>query len=534
MEPPRPQNADTYTEAERAVLKKHVTDIDANIYCIKNLPEEVVAVIFAYVSRSPLSFRRNLLKLLQEGDLLVSDVVDLYGEEYAGQKQAREKAQQFHDKWVVGYGHSSVAEHADLKFALEDVSILATKAIEDNRLGRYTEKSTRYVKFDKQHYHKPAKLMADPELGRLYVETCDFLFDVYDDLHPRMCAFIRQASPKPAEMKERPYEASVSAKACDLVRYILPASTYTMVGCSMNARAAEHALSKLLSSPLEEVQHIGEKMLVEGKKICPTLLKHAASNMYYQETPEDMRAITEKLLDHPEPFPVKPVVLVGYDEDAEHKLIAAMLYEQSELPYEQVLQQARSLTEEEMRSVVRAYIAKRGKFDWPGRALEHIRFTTDILMDYGAFRDVQRHRMNTQTYQRLTTKHGYDIPEEIVDAGFEKEFRAAMEKAAHAFERIAAKYPSEAQYVVPLAYRKRTLFTWNLRNLEHFIRLRSGPQGHTSYRRIAQQLYDEIAAQSPLLASLLTVDKDEYYLGRLKSELATESKLEALKAKRRM
>jgi len=526
-----PQNKDTYSEEERAVLKKHVTAVDNNIYCVKNLPEEVVAVLFAYVSRSPLSFRRNLIKLMQEGDILVSDVMDLYGEDLEGYRKAKEKAQKFHDKWVVGYGHASVAEHADLKFAIEDLSIIATKVLEDNRLGRYTEKSTRYVKFDEKHYHKPEKLLADPELGKLYTEMCDALFDAYEELYPKMVAFIKNVQPKPPEMKERPYEASVSAKACDIVRYILPASTYTMVGCSMNARVAEHAITKMLSHPLDEVRKIGEAMLCEGRKICPTLLKHAGYNEYYAETPKEIAALREELLPAEEPVNVDPVTLVYEEEDADNKLVAAILYEESEQPLTQVLTKVRAFNDEQRRRVVEAYVRKKGKFDWPQRALEHIRFTTDILVDYGAFRDIQRHRMNTQTNQRLTTRHGYDIPEEIRDAGFEAEFKEVMEQARKAFEVIAKKFPWEAQYVVPLAYRKRTLFTWNLRNLEHFIRLRSTPHGHTAYRRIAQQLYDVIAAKSPLLASLLTVDKNEYYLGRLKSELKTEEKLEALKKK---
>jgi len=528
---PRPQNADTYTPEERAILKKHVTDIDSNIYCVKNLPQEVVAVVFAYVSRSPLSFRRNLVKLLKGGDVVVTDIIDVYGEDDAQLRQAKEKAQAFHDKWVVGYGHSSVAEHADIKFAMEDVSIIATKIIEDNRLGRYTEKSTRYVKFDKQHYHKPEALMRDPELAKVYEEACDALFDCYEELYPKMCEFIRKEMPKPADMKERPYEASVHAKACDTIRYILPASTYTMLGCSMNARVAEHAITKLLSHPVEEMRAIGEKMLGEGRKICPTLLKHAARNEHLAETPADVRKLAQELLPADREATARPVVIVHIDEDAERRLVAGILYEQSELSYEQVYGRVKGFTDAQLQEVVDAYVAKKGRFDWPGRALEHVRITSDILMDYGAYRDIQRHRMNTQTTQLHTTTHGYDIPEEIVHAGFKERFEEAMRVAADAFERITAKYPWHAQYVVPLAYRKRTLFTWNLRNIEHFIRLRSTPQGHTSYRRIAQQLYDAVEEKSPLLARLLTVDKDEYYLGRLKSELKTEEKLEAIKEK---
>ncbi len=524
----KPQNQDEYTADERVILAKHVTQLDRNVYCVKNLPEEVVAVLFAYVSRSPLSFRRNLLKLIGEGEIYVKNVTDVYGEDDAGYAAAKEKAMKFHDKWVVGYGHGSVAEHADIKFAIEDVSILFTKALEDNRLGRYTEKSTRYVEFDKQHYHKPRALLDDPELGKLYVETCDALFDLYEALLPKVRDYVRSRWPRPAEMPERPYEASVSAKAFDVVRYVLPASTYTMLGCSMNARAAEHAITKLLSHPLEEARAVGEQMLAEGRKICPTLLKHAGRSEYHAETRAAMDALAKEMIGRAPKKTGKPVTIVHFDPEAEEKLVAAMLYEQTELPYEELLLRVKGLGQEERKAVIQSYVAKKGKFDWPQRALESVTFTVDILMDYGAFRDLQRHRMNTQLNQRVTVAHGYEVPQEIAGAGLGPEFAAGMERARKAYETIAAKFPIEAQYVVPLAYRKRTLFVLNLRNLEHIVRLRSTPQGHISYRRIAQQLYDEVAARSPLLASLLTVDKTEHYLGRLDAELAAEKRRAAL------
>ncbi len=157
-------------------------------------------------------------------------------------------------------------------------------------------------------------------------------------------------------------------------------------------------------------------------------------------------------------------------------------------------------------SIFDEFLKKMGAHDIPMRELEHVYYTFDILIDYGAFRDIQRHRICTQTNQELTTKNGYDIPEEIEKIGYGKKFRGAMDSAEQAFETIRKVFPKEAQYVVPLAFRKRTLFTWNLRELYHFIKLRSGKEGHISYRKIAWDVYKELKKVHPLLAKYIKVD----------------------------
>ncbi len=482
------------------LIERHVTNTDKSIYVIHNLPPEVVAVLFAYVSRSPNSFRDNLLTLIKQKDIEINGVG-----EAVDYSQAKEKARSFHERWVVGYGHSSVAEHAIASVAIEDVSIIASKIIEDNRLASYTEKSTRYQIFDKSRYIRPRKIM-ESKHADLYIRTMDLLFDTYSEFIEVLLKHMRELYPRLEGQPEKVYENIIKARACDVARYVLPAGTLTNLAMTGNARVMEHAITKLMSDQLEEAQEIGRQVKEEVKKIIPTLVKYADRNSYMAETcaliEEDCKGMD--LADNG-----KSVQLVDYDRDAYDKLAASITYRCCKGPYQEALRHVKSLSLTEKEKIIDDYLKRMGRHDYPMRELEHIYYTFDILVDYGAYRDIQRHRMCTQTTQDLTTKHGYSIPPELKDLELEEKYIDCMEKAAAAFKAIWADLPKEAQYVLPLAYRKRTLFTWNLRELFHFIKLRSGREGHISYRKIAWEIFDEIEIVHPLLAKYLKVDKSQ-------------------------
>lgn len=487
---------ENYSPEERTLLSNYVTDLDKNIYVLFNLPPEVIAVLFAYVSRSPNSFRKNLLKLIKQKDLeLVENSV---GIDFT---HANEKAKKFHEKWVVGYGHGSVAEHAFASVAIEDVSILATKVIEDNRLASYTEKSTRYQIFDKTRYYKPKKIM-DSEFRELYTTTMDFLFDEYNDIVLKLIDFVKEIYPQEKVQSDRFYESISKARACDIARYILPAGTLTNLGMTANARAYEHAITKMLSNSLEEVQIIGSEIKQEIKKIIPTLVKYADKNEYMSETETNLSGVG----------PVDPdsksyTRLVEYDTDAVDKFLASILYRFGDCSYSSAKKHATELSPSGKKEVIDRYLKKMGRHDYPLRELEHIYYTFDVLVDYGAFRDIQRHRMATQTNPDFTVTNGYSVPPELIQAGLEERYKQCMSRSKDAYEKIAKKFPKEAQYVIPLAYRKRVLFTWNLRTLYHFIKLRSSREGHISYRKVAWDCYDEVLRVHPEFKNYLKVDK---------------------------
>jgi thymidylate synthase ThyX len=495
-----------FSAAEQAILAPYVTNFDRPVFALQHLPEEVVAVLFAYYSRSQESLRRNLLNLISAGDLdLVVQSATLVCSQDAF-AHAQEKARQFHEKWVVGYGHASVAEHAVVHLAIEDVSILASKVIEDMRLASYTEKSTRYVEFSADRYYALPELHGS-DAAALYHDTVRFLFSTYTALLPRVIEAIKGDWPRPARQTERGYLTACRAKALDVLRYLLPAGTLTNLGMTINGRALEHLLAKMLSHSLLEVQRLGAMLKEEALHVLPTLLKYAESNAYLAETEAAMCAMVEKLLGQASVEATPAVNLVH--------LVAAMLFGYTQLTWAQVLRQVRTLSAEQRVHVIDEYLRRRGPHDAPLRALEHLTYTFEMLVDYGAYRDIQRHRMATQTRQLPSPPHGYSMPEELARYGLQGTFEACMAQAAEAYQHLAVAHPHLASYVLPLAYRCRALITWNLREMYHFVHLRSAKQGHPSYRRIAQDVYHAVAQRQPLLARYMRVDLQDYGLGRL-------------------
>ncbi len=505
---------EVFTAEEVAILRPYVTNVDRPIFALKNLPEEVVAVLFAYYSRSRESLRRNLLNLIQEKDLALEERLHWAAKDQDELVLARQKAKEFHEKWVVGYGHASVAEHAVAHLAIEDVSIVASKIIEDTRLASYTEKSTRYVVFDRTKFYRVPRLMPSPHAS-LYEETCSFLLETYTRLTETVIQAIKRETPRGEKQTERGYETACRAKGCDILRYVLPAATLTNIGMTANGRVLEHMITKLLSHPLEESREIGATLKAEVEKIIPTLLKYAERNVYMEETHRAMEAVATVQLAGSLPEEAPDVSLVQSPEDAEDQLVAAILYGYTMHPWRQVQERVGKFSREQKERVIDEYLRRRGKHDQPLRALEHLTYTFDVLVDFGAFRDIQRHRMCTQTPQELGPTHGYSTPPEIGRYGLLATYDECMARAREAYDTIGREFPREAQYVLPLAYRKRVLFTWNLREIHHFVQLRSAKQGHSSYRHIAQQVFKEIECVHPLLARYIRVDLEDYALARL-------------------
>jgi thymidylate synthase ThyX len=508
--------SEEFTPEERAALAPYVTNLDSPIFALRNLPEEVVAVLFAYYSRSRDSLRRNLLKLLSEGDLdLASSGVitqEIPSEDYL--QTARDKARTFHEKWVVGYGHASVAEHGCVHLALEGVSIIASKLIEDTRLASYTEKSTRYVAFDTGHTYTPPSVQQDPELSVLYADTIKSLLESYTDWTEDFVAKIKAITPKTEKQTDRSYDNACRATAYDNLRYLLPTAVHTNIGLTINARALETLISKLLSQPLPEGQLLGKRIKEEAAHIVPTLLKYADHSTYRADTPVAISALISELADAEVVPEVSSVRVTWHDTDADNRLIASILYDRSSLSLEALQAKAADLSIEAKERVVDEYLFRRGKHDAPGRALERIFCTSEIVMDYGAYRDVQRHRMATQSLQPLGTALGYEIPPMIEQFGYKDRYDLLMASAAAAFAAIQSADSDAAQYVLPLATRVRALFTWNLRSITHFIELRSARQGHPSYRRTAQQLFREIERVYPLVGRYIRPNMKNYSLTR--------------------
>jgi thymidylate synthase ThyX len=453
----------------------------------KELSPEVIAVAFAKTSRSPESFREIAAGLTDE------------------------KSAEFHDRWVVGYGHASVAEHAVLHLALENVSRLAIESIESNRLASYTEKSTRYQVFDRDAYYTPSRIAAS-QYADVYRDTIHLLFDTYFASIEPVRAVILKKYPRHEGESEKKYEGRIRSKWIDNCRYLLPAATLANVGMTANARVLEHAISKMMSHPLEEVREIGVEMKRVAQGEVPTLVKYANHSEYLAKQmrnpagtlrsaecgiPQGRFAVQD------EDTAREAVQLAAYDQDAEVKVVAACLYRTGGIDYEQAQAQAKAMTIEQRGEMIEAALADRGEFDVPLRELEHTTLTLDCVMDQGAYFDVKRHRIMTQTPQPLTANLGYAVPQAITEAGFAAEYDRAMEAAARAYGEIAKDFLPEAAYVVPNAYNRRVLLTLNLRELFHFAHLRGAPNGHFAYRRIALKAYEIAKEVYPAFAPFM-------------------------------
>jgi len=501
-------------EASSARIAPYVSSLTADVFALSGLPEEVIAVLFAYYSRSRDDLRTNLARLLADQEL------DVAGAPRRAFGLASEKARAFHEKWVVGYGHASVAEHAVVHLAVENVSIVASKAIEDLRIGSFTEKSTRYVIFDQSSFVDLPEL-PDP-LRACYRKSCARLFATYLDLIPKVMDALRARTPKAEGAPEGAYAAAIRSTACDLLRGLLPAGTRTNVGLTANARAMELLLSKLLSSPLSEVRRVGEEMRTAALTVAPTLVKYAAANEYRRTLPDAVaealrRVYTPPAEDASSTMVVsQPVRLVRHDKDALERVALALVYESSQAGLHAfgVNDALRYATPTDLLAIVGAACERRGPYDAPPRGFESSTMTFELMLDYGAWRDLQRHRMLTPATQRLTGRLGFDTPHELGDLGFAEPYVNALLEAREVWEAVEKDHPLEAQYAVPLGFRLRALWTLNLRELFHVIELRSARQGHPSYRRMAQGLYRTAVSVHPWLKDLIRVDLNDYPLTR--------------------
>ncbi len=529
--------------AERARLAAYVTDLDAPVFGLRNLPETVMGALFARYSRSEKGLRQLLLEeFLQNPEA----GPDTWAREPASHAAAAQvdaaRAEAFYDRVLIGYGDDSVAELGGAHIACEAISNVAAKVIEDSRIGLSPlEKSTRYVRFDQQvagqyQYLREPAIMASRHAQR-YVAAMDGLFSTYATLLPASLAYVRARSPRDAVTSERAYRSATRAKALDLLRGLLPMATCTNVGLFGNGRAFEHLLNRLYASDLEELRVLAGTMQRALDALIPAFVKRPctergrASQQYQRQTRAAVTALVAGL-DLPAP-PAAPVqvgaTLVAYDADAELRVLAAILYPETSLPLSELWATVHTLDAATRAAIVRAYVGQREvRFHRPGRAFEEARYTFDLVADLGAYRDLQRHRMLTQARQRYTTALGFLVPAEIDDAGLGAPYRQALEQAAEAATAIAAELPDAAGYAVPFAALTRWRVTLNLREAYHLCELRSSPQGHPGYRSIAQAMARAIQAVHPLLAEgMRFVDQASYDLERLAAEQRLDQKIAA-------
>lgn len=535
--------AEEFSEEERETLKQHFSNADRPVFAIITPKQVDRGALMSRYSRSDKGMRRIFLDEFLKNP---------------------NRGEEFYNRVLLEYGDDSVAELGEAQIAIEGISNIATQKIEDRRIGlSYLEKSSRYVVFDQKvngkykYYREPA--IMNSEFADKYIEVCELDFDTYHKHLEHMIKCVQEKeqldsmtfrdsesgsevpfgnlkNQKDIDSAKRIYNATTRAKALDILRSLLPASTITNVGITGNGRAFEYVLSFLYGSPLEEERNIAKILHDELNNVIPAFVRRAndkygkALQEYFSKTQDAIKSLVHKYLSNiPLQTKEEPVSLIEYEdnESAEIKIVAAILYEQAEgHSLAQINKVARSMSGEERKKVIDAYTMHRtNRRHRPGRAFEVVDYTFDLLTNFGMFRDFHRHRVLTLERQLLTTKHGYDTPLEVVDLGIRKDFDDCMYKTREVYEQIARKFPHQAQYVVNFAYRYPYFMKMNLREACHLIELRTVPQGHPDYRKVAQKMYYAIERVHLNLAKgIRFVDLKDYALERFDAEKKTEMK----------
>jgi thymidylate synthase ThyX len=526
---------EAFTDEERARLQPHFTNLDGPVFALTNLPEVVKGALFARYSRTQKSLRRLFLDEFAE-PLEAGAVPGLEGVKV-------EKAEQLFDRVFFEFGDDSVAQLGGVHLACEQASQLLAKAIEWGRLAAYLEQSTRYMRYDDRPGDR-WRLTVPPEIaggpaGEAYEDFATRTFETYGRLFQPLYDLFTERFPKDPNDSDFLYRSTITAKTCDTLRVLLPAGTRSNLGVFATGQSYEQMLIRMRAHPLAEVREYADLMLVELRKVIPAFLKRVdledrgvAWSRYLAATREGTREVTDKFAEGIESGHRETVTLTDYDPLGEEKVVAAAMYASSPLPDDRLQSLAHTMSPDEREAVLRAYLGERGnRRHRPGRAFERIAYRFDVLCDYGAFRDLQRHRLLTLEWQALSPALGFDTPEVIEDAGMTHEWNRVMEDSALTWATVAEHAgPDVAQYAVAMAYRIRFVMQMNAREAMHLIELRSSPQGHPTYRRVAQQMHDLIektAGHRAIAGAMTYLDTSDVDLERLEAERRAEAKRRA-------
>jgi len=515
-----------FTDAERERLAPHFTNLDRPVFGLVNLPETVKGALFARYSRYAGTLRRLFLEEFADS---VPETPQIEGAE-------GERAAALYERIFIGYGDDSVAQLGGAHLACEWTSNLLTKILQRPRLAAYLEQSTRYIAYDDivegygYRYHR------DPRFGPAYERAMDDLFETYARLLEGVTEWAAERYPAGAGESPAAHRRAVRAKALDLVRGLLPASSLSHVGIYASGQTYEQLVLHLLAHPLAEARAYGAMMLEELQRIIPSFVARVPREdrggrwvEYLRARGEAAAAAAARLgLGEGGDAEAAPSVRLLRAHGTEEELVAALVYEASAASEDAALRAVEALPAGERAALLRELVgARENRRHRPGRGFETLRYRFEIVSDYGAFRDLQRHRLLTCQWQRLSPDLGADVPHEVAAAGFGDEYARALEVSRAEHERLrAGGLVEEAPYALCLAYRIRYVLELDAREALHLIELRSGREGHPSYRAVAHEMRRQIAAVHPNVAAAMSFvdDSTEERLERLLSEIRNESR----------
>jgi thymidylate synthase ThyX len=457
---------------------------------------------------------------------------------------AADKDAKLQQRVITAYGDDSVQQLAGQHVVVENASNLLMKKLEWGRLASYLEQSTRYIYFDqkdadgKYKYHVPDNL--DESTKKTYVEAMDQLFEHYSDLVRKLTQYVRQNSNVPKEEQDIAWQGATRAQACDAARLVLPVAVKATVGIYASGQALESLIMHLLSEELLEARVTGQKLLDEARQTIPVLLERAdkpdrggAMIAYRADTYKSVKKLAKKYLSNGYGQQDEPVKLVDVWPRNELDIVPDILYEHSNLSLSEIEDEVSKWPYEKKADVLITYMGERlNRRHKPGRALEKIHYSWDLMCDYGIFRDLQRHRMvDDLEWQQLTPRYGYEMPGLIEEAGLEELFEECFGISLQLHSKLqAAGYELEAQYATLLGHKMRWKVTINAREAFHLIELRTSPQGHPGYRKLAQQMYEKISEVHPIIAEAMKFvnQGEDAELTRLAAEKYTQFKLQQI------
>ena len=564
------KSPEKFTKEEAYFILPFFTNLDRNVFAAKYLPSEVLGALASRYSRSTKGVRRlffdeyikpilepNLEGAknaeIRQAEMMKKELVTFvdYLHQHGGWERVvnSRRARAFFEKWLAAYGDDSIAQMAGAHIFFENITNVATKILEDFRIGfAPLEKSTRYVLFD-QKVEGRYLYFPEPDLLRSkfradYIKHLNMLFRRYSQSIEPLTKYLKKLFPQEKDQSDRAYLETIKAKACDVLRAYLPAATLTNVGFFGVGQSLEYVITKCYAHPLAEIRMLAKEAQTELKKVIPSLVGRATSprgriyQRFVASGEKQLENLTQKYA-HDE---VRPrfdnqlgAQLVEWDVDAEDRIVASLLYKYSTLPYEEIKKKVSVLPSVRKLEIIKKAVSKRKvRQHRLVRAFENTYYKFDIVTNFGAYRYLQRHRMMTQERQRLTTELGFDVPADLEAAKLEKPYLDAAGKIDKLYGQIKKRYPDQAQYVVMMGNRIRWYQFQNLRELTWEAELRTGRQGHPDYRIIEHQKVEAVKKVHPVLIEALKfVDYRVYNLARRESEKRIDKKLGLTSSKKR-
>lgn len=500
-----------YNNHEEKVLLHFFTNIDKNVYCATdNMPMELWALLLGGYSRSSESMRDRFLQIFKDisselnsdyEDTMTLLSADIFTQSDFMQK-ALAKASNFMSKWAVQYGHNSLKDSCFNMIAIEQVSIRASKILEDSKQGAFQEKSTRYMDFSGDSISEYA---SESEGVALLNEA----MEIYSEVKNALIEHYKTKISRDEFKTENAWIRTCNAKSFDDARYLLPTSIKTSLGVTMTTRETERWISKLLSHPMSEIKDLGNMIKEECVKITPSLIKHVSENSYLNRLNSKISALVcnNKEINEIINQSAFGTWLVN-SSDVENTVAVSLLQSAGILTNESINNKNINIEK-----IFELAFSDRGTHDeFPAEtAVGFLHF--EIVCDIGAFRDIQRHRVGTQIVERWNSFRGYSIPPVLNEeplAHLKEKYISIFEKVTEYNKKILKEDNVNSEYYLLLGHNVMFEYHCDFRQFAYLVELRSGESGHYSYRKIAQDMYKLFETACPKLAKFVRVNMTGY------------------------